>query len=145
MKAKVYVDGSFNAATGTYGAGALLFVGNQSEPVKLSQGGSDPVFARSRNVAGEILAISIILQCCKEIPTMEELTVFYDYAGIECWAKSALGLKGGWNANTKISKEYQQIVRSVPFRLVFKHVKAHSGDVYNDMADLLAKKACGLA
>lgn len=33
MKAKAYVDGSYNASTRVYGAGAVLFLGEGTEPI----------------------------------------------------------------------------------------------------------------
>lgn len=138
MKAHAYVDGSFNAVTGIYGAGAVLFIGDDPKPIYLSQAGDNPLYAKSRNVAGEVLAASLIVEACKVIKDLEELTLYYDYAGIECWAK------GTWRANNVLSQSYKQFTQNLPFTLSFRKVKAHTGDRYNEEADVLAKKACGL-
>ena len=99
---------------------------------------SVPQFAASRNIAGEILAVVLVVEACKKISDLEELVIYYDYAGIECWAK------GLWKANTLIARTYQHSISDLPFRLSFRKVKAHSGNVYNERADSLAKAACGL-
>ena len=138
MKARAYVDGSFNAATKVYGAGAVLFIGDDEKPVYLSQPGNHPAFIGARNVAGEVMAATLVIEACKKIPNLEELTLYYDYAGIECWAK------GSWRTNTTLSRAYKDSVKSLPFKLAFRKVKAHSGDPYNEKADKLAKEACGL-
>lgn len=138
MKVKAYVDGSYNASTKVYGAGAVLFLGDEENPLFLSQQGNHPAFVTARNVAGEIMAATLVIEACKRVPNIEELTLYYDYAGIECWAK------GSWRANTTLSREYKEMVEGLPFKLSFRKVKAHTGDRYNEMADSLAKKACGL-
>lgn len=138
MNAKAYVDGSYNAATRVYGAGAVLFLGGDNKPILLSQSGNHPAFVNSRNVAGEVMAAILVIEACKRIPGLGELTIYYDYAGIECWAN------GNWRANTVLSREYRDAVRSLPFKISFRKVKAHSGDLNNEKADRLAKEACGL-
>lgn len=138
MKAKAYVDGSFNATTKVYGAGALLFIGENENPILLSQPGNHPAFAGARNVAGEVMAATLVIEACKKIPQLDELTLYYDYAGIECWPK------GQWRANTELSRSYRESTKDLPFSLSFRKVKAHSGDPNNEKADILAKKACGL-
>lgn len=138
MKAYAYVDGSFNAVTQVYGAGAVIFLEGREEPFRLSQGGNNPIYARSRNVAGEVLAASMVVEICKKVPNLEELTLYYDYAGIECW------VKGTWRTNTSLSQNYSRAMQGLPFKLSFRKVKAHTGVQYNEEADALAKKACGL-
>ena len=65
---------------------------------------------------------------------------YYDYEGIEKWAN------GSWKANKIKTQEYQKKV--IQYResmdIVFVKVLAHSGDVYNERADKLAKKAVGI-
>lgn len=103
-----------------------------------SQPGNHPAFIGFRNVAGEVMAATLVIEACKRVPDLEELTLYYDYAGIECWAK------GSWRANTALSRGYRDAVKDLPFKLSFRKVKAHTGDEYNEAADKLAKQACGL-
>lgn len=139
MKAIAYVDGSYNAAAQVYGAGAVLFLDDCQKPICLSQPGNHPAFVRSRNVAGEVMAAMAVVEACKKVVYLEELTLYYDYSGIECWAK------GTWAARSILAAVYKESLKDLPFRLSFRKVKAHSGDKYNDMADWLAKQACGLS
>lgn len=138
MTGTVYVDGSFNQVTNVYGSGIVLFLDEDPEPILHSQPGCHPIYSKSRNVAGEIFAVIITLELCKKIDNFEKLTVYYDYNGIEAWYTKA------WSAGSAIAKEYMRVAATVPFEVEFKKVKAHSGDRYNEMADRLAKKACGL-
>ena len=75
MKAKAYVDGSYNASTKVYGAGAVLFLGEGADPIPLSQPGNHPAFIGSRNVAGEVMAATLVIEACKKVPDLEELTL----------------------------------------------------------------------
>lgn len=138
MKAEAYIDGSFNAATKVYGSGVLLFIEGKEEPICLSQPGNNPAFVSQRNVAGEVMAAMLVMEGCKKIPNLEELTIYYDYAGLECW------VKGTWNARNSLSQAYRDYARSLPFKLSFRKVTAHTGVRYNEEADRLAKMACRL-
>lgn len=62
--------------------------------------------------------------------------MFYDYEGIEKWAT------GEWEANSAIARAYvyQLQFKQDDIEIVFKKVKAHSGNTYNETADKLAKK-----
>lgn len=139
MKVTAYVDGSFNAATQVYGSGAVVFFEGKEEPYLISQAGDTPAFAKSRNVAGEVVAAALVMNGCRDLPNIEELTIYYDYNGIRCWYERT------WKANSVVARTYLASVRDLGFKVTFKKVKAHSGDTFNDMADELAKKACGLA
>ena len=100
---------------------------------------NDPVLASMRNVAGEIKGSMAAMQYCLD-NGIEEVMIYYDYEGISKWAL------GEWKANKDGTKEYVRFYDSVKDRLKvrFVHVKAHTGDKYNEMVDQLAKKALGL-
>lgn len=138
MVGTVYVDGSFNQVTNTYGSGLVLFIDDNPEPILHSQPGTNPTYAKSRNVAGEVSAVIIALELCKRLPNFTKLTVYYDYSGIEAWYTKA------WSAGSAIALKYLEVAKTVGFEVEFKKVRAHSGDQYNDLADQLAKRACGL-
>lgn len=92
-----------------------------------------------RNVAGEIRGA---MEAMKEALARgkDTLYLYYDYMGIEKWAT------GKWKTNKYGTKEYKEFYDSIRDRLrvVFIKVKAHSGDEYNEEADLLAKEVLGL-
>ena len=93
-----------------------------------------------RNVAGEILGASDAIQTALKLG-MKELTIYYDYEGIEKW------ITGKWCARQKETKQYVALAESAiknGLKLYFKHVKAHTGIPFNEEADNLAKKSVGL-
>lgn len=135
--AVAYVDGSFLQATREFACGAILFY--EGEQVLFSQKYQDAEMAEMRNVAGEIMGAVTVIRYCVErkIPALE---IYHDYEGIAKWAL------GEWKTNKTGTKAYAQICReaSQKLKLTFQKVKGHSGDVYNDIADRLARKALGL-
>ena len=132
-----YVDGSFNAKTGEYSFGAVIFQdGNAAE---YSEKFSDIEMAEMRNVAGEIKGAEFVMRYCIE-RGIKSVKIVYDYMGIEAWAT------GKWKTNKVGTIAYKAYYDSVKDKLFvkFEKVKGHSGDKYNDRADALAKEALGI-
>ncbi len=136
-KITAYVDGSYNVATKEYSYGAVIFAGDKKEC--FSEKFNDPELATMRNVAGELEGSMKAMRYAVEAGA-KELDIFYDYEGIEKWCT------GAWKTNkdgTKAYKAfYEQISKKV--KVNFHKVKGHSGDRYNDEADILAKAALGI-
>lgn len=133
-----YVDGSFNIANSKYGSGIILIDSNHNE-YSFMESGEDKDLASMRNVAGEIYAS---IRAVKEAINLgfEKIIIHYDYKGIECWAK------GLWKANKEGTKAYKNYMKekSKEIEIDFVKVKAHSGVLYNEKVDVLAKKAAGV-
>lgn len=136
-KAVAYVDGSFNVETNTFGYGVVLFY--NGEEVHLSKAYDDAEMAAMRNVAGEIYGSMAAMEYAVE-HNIKNLSIYYDYMGIAKWCT------GEWKTNKSgtiaYKKYYDKIKRKV--HVTFYKVKGHSGDKYNDLADKLAKKVCGI-
>lgn len=134
---RAYVDGSFNPETGVYGYGVIIK--SPSVWVHYSGYGNNPDISSMRNVAGELEGAIAAIQKALELG-FPELTLYYDYSGIEKWAT------GEWKRNKKKTKEYYEFIQAIrnDIDLHFVKVTAHSGDVGNEMADKLAKQAVGI-
>lgn len=137
VKAVAYVDGSYNDTTKEFGFGVVMF--HNGEQIHLSNSFEDEEMAAMRNVAGEIYGSMAAMEYAVK-NNISNLTIYYDYMGISKWCT------GEWKTNKKgtilYKKYYDQIKKKV--KISFEKVKGHSGDKYNDLADSLARKACGV-
>lgn len=135
--AVAYVDGSYKADTEEFSYGAILFL--NGEEIEFSGADYNPDVKDMRNVAGELKGAMVMMNYCikNNIPALE---IHHDYEGIAKWAR------GEWKTNkpgTKMYKEYYDRI-SNKLDVTFVKVKGHSGDINNDRADKLAKKALGI-
>lgn len=130
--AVVYVDGSYNAATGEYSCGVVFLYEGKEET--MAQKGEDEELAQMRNVAGEILGSQLAMELAVK-RGIRKIKIYHDYQGIASWCL------GEWKTNKEGTKAYKKYYDSVQGKLqvTFVKVKGHSGDHYNDMADELAK------
>ena len=136
-KITAYVDGSYNVATKEYSYGAVIFAGDKKEC--FSEKFNDPELATMRNVAGELEGSMKAMRYAVEAGA-KELDIFYDYEGIEKWCT------GAWKTNKDGTKAYKAFYEKISqkVKVNFHKVKGHSGDRYNDEADVLAKTALGI-
>ena len=90
-----------------------------------------------RNVAGEILGAELAMREAVR-RGVGKLTIFHDYQGIASWCL------GEWKTNKEGTIAYKQYYDSLKGQMdiSFQKVKGHSGDVWNDRADELARAAC---
>ena len=126
----VYVDGSF--IDGKIGYGAAVVSGGECIH-EISGAVTDPALLEHRQVGGELYAVleSLAWLRSRNIASCE---IFYDYAGVEMWPT------GAWKANKALTKRYAREVRDSGVEIRWNKVKSHSGDKWNDHADLLAKR-----
>lgn len=132
-----YIDGSYDEKTGCYSFGGVLWI--ESKKYVFSKKYLPDEYSSSRNVAGEIKGAAYIINFCLK-RNIKHLRIGYDYVGIEKWFHKA------WKANSLISQKYVEFADRIgnQIQIDFFKIKSHTNNEYNEMADLLAKKALGL-
>lgn len=133
----VYVDGSYNGATGEFSCGVVVLSGK--EPLTFYQKYEDKELASMHNVAGEIKGAEAAMRYAME-NNIPRIAIYHDYEGIAKWC---LGL---WKTNKEGTRAYKAFYEEACKKIKIKFVKVtgHSGDKYNDMADKLAREALGI-
>lgn len=141
LKNIAYVDGSFDEHSKTYGFGGfIIYEENDKKCVRVVQGaGNDSDMSKMRNVAGEISGAMRIVEEAVCLG-LEEITLYYDYAGIENW------VTGVWSCNKYETYEYSRFMHesSKQIRIHFHKVAGHSGDTGNEIVDTIAKEQSGI-
>lgn len=139
MKNCAWVDGSFNPKTGVFGGGGVLFDQFGNRWIVFGSG-KDPELANMRNVAGEILGAKLVAELALKLG-MKTLRIYHDYDGVAHW------VSGKWKTKKHATSSYKKFMRDIMIKglkLSFQHVKGHSGDEMNDLADMLAKLIVGI-
>lgn len=133
-----YVDGSYNIKSMVYGYGCVLLEG-QHVIQQFYGKGNEEDYVSMRNVAGEILGSEVAIRYAIE-NSYKLICIYYDYEGIEKWANKT------WKANKTGTIAYQKFIEESRQKIQISFVKvlAHSGDMYNEVADKLAKRAVGI-
>lgn len=131
---EAYVDGSYSQELANYSYGCVILYGN--EIIKFNGIGHSKEHSLMRNVAGELLGSMKAIEWAYE-NKCDLITIYYDYEGIERWAN------GTWKTKKQGTKEYSEFIKKHRqyLNIDFIKVKAHSGNVYNEEADRLAKEA----
>lgn len=132
---RAYVDGSYSHESLLYSYGCVILVEGKPE-TRLNGIGNDSELLKMRNVAGELEGAKKAIEWAYE-NNFNSVQICYDYKGIELWATDV------WKANKDGTKEYKQFIKkySEKINIGFLKVKAHSGNKYNEIADMLAKEA----
>ena len=129
-----YIDGSFDRISGIYGSGVVIVDGDKRHEYK--HAGNREDYAQLHNVAGELEAAKFVMWYAVD-KKIKEITLFYDYQGIEAWAV------GDWKANLPYTQDYVKFYNKVKtaVKVNFVKVKAHTGIELNEVVDRLAKDA----
>ena len=132
----IWVDGScFPQSDGSLRIGWGLLVKKDGKEVYRAKGNDIPPEAvEHRNVAGEVFGILKALQWC-QAQSITEVTLYYDYQGLESWAT------GAWRAKLPFTQSYAHAVKASGISIHWIKVKAHSGNPENEIVDQLAKEA----
>ena len=132
-----YIDGSYNKGTNTVGAGGVIFLNGERKTFSFPS--TDERYTAFWNVSGELLAAMYVMKYTVEhgIP---ECSLYYDYMGIEMLATKR------WKRNNALTQQYAAFYDSIKdqVHVHFHKVAAHTGDTYNEMADVLAKQGAGI-
>lgn len=132
----VWVDGAcIPEANGTLHIGWAFLVYVNGQELHRDSGSDIPADAyQHRNVAGEIMAIRKAVAWCQE-KEIKEISIHYDYQGLASW------VTGDWQVKTPFTKDYANILRGSGLIIHWVKVKAHSGDLGNEIVDKLAREA----
>lgn len=146
------VDGSFNTETNVYGAGIIQYDKELNIALQRRASGSKTEFAKSRNIAGETVALATAIHLAAQ-QGVSEITVICDYEGdfrwlapksvivndVACW---------GNKKSTPIAEYHAKVMDYAKEngidKIHFIWVRGHQGIDSNELVDKLAKQACGL-
>lgn len=131
-----FTDGSYCVEKDKYGYGVVFCVNDKT--FEFSGSGREPENIQLRNVSGEIEgAKRAIEEAIKR--DIQNLVIYYDFEGIEKWATGDWKIK---EKHTTVSEYYSFVQDSMSkINITFEKIKAHSGVVFNNRADKLAKIA----
>jgi ribonuclease HI len=127
---KIYTDGSCKPTNpGPAGYGVVILFNNDTIST------SNKYIGKSTNNIAEIMGVQHALELLKQTDSQwEEVIIYTD-------SQYVIGIfEKNWNAkaNQDLITEVKRELEYFP-NLTFEWVKAHNGDKYNEMADLLAK------
>ncbi|MDD4238978.1 MAG: ribonuclease H family protein [Desulfotomaculaceae bacterium] len=128
-----YVDGSYSESQNMYSYGCVLL---SDETEIISGKGCDPDILSMRNVAGELLGAMEAITWAVE-NHYDSIVVYHDYQGIAKWAT------GEWEAKKEGTKSYVEFINKYKklIKIQFNKVEGHTGDLYNEQADKIAREA----
>lgn len=119
---------------------SCIYLDNEVVVHKLGGASDNKAYAVYENVAGELMAVVEGLKWLQaNRPDIKKVVLFYDYQGIGYWAD------GSWKAKNIMTQRYVAFINKfridTGLEIVFKHVKGHTGNQFNEMADEVAGEA----
>lgn len=134
-----YVDGSYDKGSEMFSFGVVI-VQNGKVLTTIQRAVYHEVYKDSWQIGGELMGSLVATEWAIEAG-YKKIIIHYDYLGIEKWAS------GEWKAKKPAPKDYVMKFGELKKRInvEFVKVKAHTGVLYNEMADELAKEAIKLA
>ena len=133
-----FVDGSYNSSEQKSGFGVII-IDNKGIQIPLYKAFTkqyNSEFLELRNVAAELEGVKEAIKWAIAY-SKKTITIYYDYEGIEKWAD------GSWKANKEITRQYVSFIKDKMnlIEIKFNKVPAHSGIMYNEAADRLARNS----
>lgn len=131
----LYTDGSFLKKSGECGWAFLLGIKEKNKDKFISSCGY--VSFTESSYHAELIAI---IEALKIVPAGSEILLRCDHKGIGTRA-SDLAIQGYYHAKhcKKLWREYLQYVKNI--NLIYRHIKAHRHNIFNDYCDKLAHYA----
>lgn len=135
---EIYVDGSYSPEVSNYSGGAVVLKDGKIV-TEISILGEDKNFVEDRNIAGEALGMITALNYVLAHQA-NAVVAYYDYQGLGAWAD------GSWEPDSPVALDYVAKLHDIQKELdiTFVKVEAHTGVLYNELADKLAKEALGI-
>tara|TARA_Y100001960_G_scaffold110257_1_gene118154 strand:- start:222 stop:650 length:429 start_codon:yes stop_codon:yes gene_type:complete len=134
----IYTDGACSGNPGIGGWG-IVILELKKEPIFLN-GGDD-------NTTNNQMELTAAIKALKYFEEREKITLFTDSQyvknGIESWINN--WKKNGWKTTSKKPVKNKELWVELDFLIakhsvIWKWVKGHAGNLYNEKADLLARK-----
>lgn len=134
----VYVDGS-NLGDGSAFSWGIVTFSKKLGKKSFNGKSTDVRWINQRNVAGELFAAVHATKFAVD-NKMAKITIYHDYSGIRHWAL------GEWKTKNRLSQEYKGFFEQAKGAIDYEFVKVegHTGDKFNEEADMLAKSALGI-
>ena len=133
-----YVDGS-NLGDGSRFAWGVVMFSKKLGKQTISGNSTDEKLIQYRNIAGELFA-SVEATKFAIRNKMDKITIYHDYSGIRHWAL------GEWKTKNSLSADYLSFFKKAQTVITCQFVKVagHTGDTFNEEADVLAKAELGI-
>ena len=139
MKYKIYTDGACSGNPGPGGWGAIIFDNDNNQK---------NISGNERDTTNNRMELTAPIMALKKIKINSEATIYTDSTyvknGITEWIKK--WEKNGWkSANKKLVKNKDLWIKLDNLckdnKIIWKWVKGHSNNKYNNLADKLATQA----
>lgn len=134
-QAMAYTNGG--SKNGIFTSGAVLIY-NSNTKNKIYKEFKDKYnnaeFAKSQNVAGEIMAVIKIIFFCED-EGIKSVLIHHDYKGLSEWASN------NWKSNIKLTQQYKYVIDNTIIKIAFKWVTSDSRNDLNYRADQLSCEA----
>lgn len=144
LTARLYTDGSHIKGTPRRGWGAVLFFeGRNYRMSGVADPRQDP--AAASNPTMELRAAATALERLHEVRpvSLVRLEVLADYVGVREYGngrwRAAKSKVAHFRAEAQRLQQAAAAIRGAGVALEFRHVRGHSGNLGNDMADELAR------